>query len=63
MEKPVGTVCYAVVRGGSVQVRRERFPGDREEVRDRSTQAALALILRVLEGRRESSEVETDGGP
>ena len=63
VEKPVGTVCYAVVRGGSVQVRRERFPGDREEVRDRSTQAALALILRVLEGRSESSEVATDGGP
>jgi len=62
-EKPVGTVCHAVAQGGSAQVRRERFPGDREEVRDRSTQAALALILRVLEGRTESSEVETDAGP
>jgi nicotinamide-nucleotide amidase len=50
-EKPVGTVWYAAWYGGRCAVRGERFPGDREAVRERSAQAALMLLLRLLEGR------------
>jgi nicotinamide-nucleotide amidase len=50
-EKPVGTVWYAVALGGRVETRCERFPGEREAVRERAAQAALFLLLRVLEGR------------
>lgn len=48
-EKPVGTVSYAASVGEEVEVRIRRFPGDRESVRERSGQAALALLLRLLE--------------
>jgi nicotinamide-nucleotide amidase len=50
-EKPVGTVCYAVCRSGGTVTRRERFLGDRDDVRARSAHAALGLLLRFLEGR------------
>lgn len=49
--KPVGTVCYAVSLGGETVARREVFPGNREAVRERAGHAALALLLRLLEGR------------
>lgn len=54
--KPVGTVWYAVALDGRTVARRERFPGDREEVRDRSAQAVLTLLLRMLEGRVEPED-------
>lgn len=51
-EKPVGTVCFAVAvptgDGLAVEVRRRVFPGDREAVRRRAGQAALALLHRML---------------
>lgn len=50
-EKPVGTVSFAASVGDEVEVRTRRFPGDRESVRERSGQAALALLLRLLERR------------
>lgn len=50
-EKPVGTVSFAACVGGEVETRIRRFPGDRESVRERSGQAALALLLRLLERR------------
>ena len=50
-DKPVGTVWYAAALDGRVVSRRERFPGDRRSVRERSAQAALLLLLRLLEGR------------
>jgi competence/damage-inducible protein CinA-like protein len=50
-EKPVGTVWYAATLDGRSVARRERFPGDREAVRERAAQAALFLLLRLLDGR------------
>jgi nicotinamide-nucleotide amidase len=52
-DKPVGTVWYAAKAFGRCVARLERFPGDRDGVRERSAQAALFLLLRLLEGRVE----------
>ena len=51
LDKPVGTVWYAVSRGGKMAVRKELFLGDREAVRQRAAHATLGLLLRVLDGR------------
>jgi competence/damage-inducible protein CinA-like protein len=50
-EKPVGYVCWAVktAEGGSL-VRDARLPGDRAEIRDRSTTVGMHLLRRVLRG-------------
>jgi nicotinamide-nucleotide amidase len=51
-DKPVGTVCFSVaVRGGERLTRRIVLPGDRFEVRDRSTTVALHLVRRLLLGQ------------
>lgn len=50
-DKPVGTVCFAAVHGDQAVVRRSVFPGNRDGVRQRSAQAALALILHLVDGR------------
>jgi nicotinamide-nucleotide amidase len=50
-QKPVGTVWYAVSIGGDAVGRRELFPGDRLQIRERAAQAALTLLLRKLEAR------------
>jgi nicotinamide-nucleotide amidase len=47
--KPVGTVWYAARVDGEAEARREVFGGDRTQVRERAAQAALALLLRMLE--------------
>ncbi|MEX2182310.1 MAG: competence/damage-inducible protein A [Gemmatimonadaceae bacterium] len=47
-EKPVGTFCVAVDLRGDVESRRTNSVGDRHEVRQRSTQAALGLLWRLL---------------
>jgi nicotinamide-nucleotide amidase len=49
--KPVGYVCWAVktVDGGSL-IRDARLPGDRAEIRDRSTTVGMHLLRRVLRG-------------
>jgi nicotinamide-nucleotide amidase len=49
--KPVGYVCWAVktADGGSL-IRDARLPGDRAEVRDRSTTVGMHLLRRVLRG-------------
>ncbi|HWJ23828.1 MAG TPA: competence/damage-inducible protein A [Gemmatimonadaceae bacterium] len=50
-EKPVGTVWIAVDFCGDVTARRSLFIGDRQEIRQRATQAALDMVRRAV-GRR-----------
>lgn len=59
-EKPVGTVWYAAWYRERLAVRGQRFPGDREAVRERSAQAALMLLLRLLEGRETPAPASRD---
>jgi nicotinamide-nucleotide amidase len=48
-EKPVGTVCWSVkLSDGRGITRTVRLPGDRADVRDRSTTVAMHLLRRVL---------------
>jgi competence/damage-inducible protein CinA-like protein len=48
-EKPVGTVCWSVrTADGRAITRTIRLPGDRADIRDRSTTVAMHLLRRVL---------------
>jgi PncC family amidohydrolase len=48
-EKPVGTVCWSVkLADGRGITRTVRLPGDRTDIRDRSTTVAMHLLRRVL---------------
>jgi nicotinamide-nucleotide amidase len=48
-EKPVGTVCWSVRTTDSRGITRTiRLPGDRADIRDRSTTVAMHLLRRVL---------------
>ena len=48
-EKPVGTVCWSVrTADGRGITRTIRLPGDRTDIRDRSTTVAMHLLRRVL---------------
>jgi nicotinamide-nucleotide amidase len=47
-EKPVGTVCIGIATHGNAHARLLRFGGDRDEIRMRASQAALALLLREV---------------
>jgi nicotinamide-nucleotide amidase len=50
-EKPVGYVCWCVKeRSGATLARDMRLPGDRTEIRDRSTTVAMHLLARQLRG-------------
>ncbi|HWH94525.1 MAG TPA: competence/damage-inducible protein A [Baekduia sp.] len=50
-DKPVGTVCFSVAAGdGARLTRRLVLPGNRADVRDRSTTVAMHLVRRVLRG-------------
>jgi nicotinamide-nucleotide amidase len=49
-EKPVGLVWFALAFGdGEVETRRLTFPGDRTDIRERATVAALGLLWRRIE--------------
>lgn len=51
-EKPVGTVWFAIaVAGAPVTTRCVRVPGERPDVRDRSTTVAMHLLRRTLSSR------------
>ncbi len=48
-DKPVGLVCLCVTTGaGAVVTREVRLPGDRADVRDRSVDAGMHLLLRAV---------------
>jgi nicotinamide-nucleotide amidase len=48
-EKPVGTVCWSVqLADGRGVTRTVRLPGDRADIRDRSTTVAMHLLRRLL---------------
>ncbi len=48
-EKPVGTVCFTVaLKEGTTVTRTLRLPGNRTDIRDRSTTVAMHLLRRAL---------------
>ncbi|MCU7844838.1 MAG: CinA family protein [Candidatus Thiodiazotropha sp. (ex Monitilora ramsayi)] len=48
-EKPVGTVCFAWQRRGSLpEVARERFSGDREQIRHQSVRYLLERLSEMV---------------
>ncbi|OBB84273.1 competence/damage-inducible protein A [Mycobacterium sp. 852002-30065_SCH5024008] len=48
-EKPVGTVCFTVeLSNGRRDTRTLRLPGNRSDIRERSTTVAMHLLLRLL---------------
>ncbi|TMK74410.1 MAG: competence/damage-inducible protein A [Actinobacteria bacterium] len=50
-EKPVGYVCICVkLASGEIVARDPVLPGDRAEIRDRSTTVAMHLVRRLLRG-------------
>jgi nicotinamide-nucleotide amidase len=52
-DKPVGYVCWCVKgSNGELLARDTRLPGDRTEIRDRSTTVAMHLLRRVLVGEK-----------
>lgn len=51
-EKPVGTVCFSVgLAGGTYHTRTFHLPGNRADVRERSTTVAMHMLRRVLSGQ------------
>lgn len=50
-DKPVGLVCFSVAgRDGARLTRSMNLPGDRADIRDRSTTVAMHLVRRLLVG-------------
>jgi nicotinamide-nucleotide amidase len=53
-EKPVGLVCFSVAGpGDGALTRSARLPGDRADIRDRSTTVAMHLLARALRGEHD----------
>jgi nicotinamide-nucleotide amidase len=52
-DKPVGTVCFSVWSAGGALTRRLHLPGNRSDIRDRSTTIALHLVRRLLLGEHD----------
>lgn len=54
--KPVGTVCFSVMLAdGPTLTRRLLLPGNRSDVRERSTTVAMHLLRRALLGAKDSA--------
>ncbi|MUL62889.1 competence/damage-inducible protein A [Mycobacterium sp. CBMA 234] len=50
-EKPVGTVCFSVrLADGTTHTRTLMLPGNRADIRERSTTVAMHMLRRVLRG-------------
>jgi nicotinamide-nucleotide amidase len=47
-EKPVGTVCFTVAVDGASSTRTLRLPGNRSDIRERSTTVAMHLLRQAL---------------
>jgi nicotinamide-nucleotide amidase len=48
-DKPVGTVCFTVVLAGQPpSTRTLRMPGNRNDIRERSTTVAMHLLRQAL---------------
>ena len=48
-DKPVGTVCFTVkLADGDTHTRTIRLPGDRSDIRERSTTVAMHMLRRAL---------------
>lgn len=52
-EKPVGTVCFAIRADGVSITRTLLLPGNRSDIRDRSTTVAMHLLRRALRGEND----------
>ncbi len=53
-DKPVGTVCFSVVLADGPMLTRTRLlPGNRSDIRDRSTTVAMHLLRRALLGAKD----------
>jgi nicotinamide-nucleotide amidase len=51
--KPVGYLCWSVkLADGATLARDLRLPGDRAEIRDRSTTVGMHLLRRLLRGEK-----------
>ena len=51
-EKPVGTVCFSVgLADGTYHTRTFHLPGNRADIRERSTTVAMHMLRRVLSGQ------------
>ena len=61
-EKPVGLVCFSVCeRGGARITRSAQLPGDRADIRDRSTTVTMHLLRRLLSDEDERVRVPLPG--
>lgn len=50
-DKPVGTVCWCALHAGGATLARDLWlPGDRNEIRERSTTVGMHLLRRLLRG-------------
>lgn len=61
-EKPVGTVAIAVALGDSVQSRRYRFHGERDQVKFQASQAALDMVRRRLAAQDAAGQAPEPAG-
>jgi nicotinamide-nucleotide amidase len=60
-DKPVGTVWFAACLGSRTVATKGLFPGDREMIRARAAQAAMALLARLLEEWPDGNTDPPDG--